>query len=280
MSPPAGQRLSDHRLAADPGCTRAAPGRRYRSRAARPVRRGRSPSCPATSPSTSSCSPWKGTRWQRPPSGTWPTPAAAPSWRRRETGHEPPPAAPRHRRVRAVVPGRHLLRLRRHHSAAHHQQDRGAGAARGESRLELEGQIAQREQALYEIRGRIRELAARSPMRKGSSRTTCWRVAALERELTDILGRYATTVGPSGRGPGSHPAARRRQAEPDRRDAAPARRGLSPQDRLGGRHRRRQRVHHLRHRHLRQHVQRRLGRRCCARSRRPWPSTRRSKAFR
>jgi hypothetical protein len=63
-----------------------------------------------------------------------------------------------------------------------------------ESRLELEGQIAQREQALYDIRGRVTELNRQVRDAEGQLEDNLLRVAALERELTAILGRFATTT--------------------------------------------------------------------------------------
>ncbi|MEQ8483517.1 MAG: hypothetical protein RIB46_04065 [Pseudomonadales bacterium] len=63
-----------------------------------------------------------------------------------------------------------------------------------ESRLDLEGQIAQREQALYEIRGRVTELTRQVTDAEAQLEDNLLRVAALERELTNILGRFATTV--------------------------------------------------------------------------------------
>ncbi|MAT83492.1 MAG: hypothetical protein CMD39_04315 [Gammaproteobacteria bacterium] len=63
-----------------------------------------------------------------------------------------------------------------------------------ESQINLEGQIAQREQALYEIRGRISELRRQVTDAEAQLEDNLLQVAALERELTRILGRYATTV--------------------------------------------------------------------------------------
>ena len=63
-----------------------------------------------------------------------------------------------------------------------------------ESRLDLEGQIAQREQALYEIRGRVTELTRQVTDAEAQLEDNLLRVAALERELTNILGRFDTTV--------------------------------------------------------------------------------------
>jgi hypothetical protein len=63
-----------------------------------------------------------------------------------------------------------------------------------ESRLDLDAQVAQREAAIYEIRGRIRELRRQVTDAEAQLEDNLLEVAALERELTDILGRYATTV--------------------------------------------------------------------------------------
>jgi hypothetical protein len=63
-----------------------------------------------------------------------------------------------------------------------------------ESRLDLEGQIAQREQALYEIRGRVTELTRQVDDAEAQLEDNLLRVAALERELSTILGRFSTTV--------------------------------------------------------------------------------------
>ncbi len=63
-----------------------------------------------------------------------------------------------------------------------------------ESRIDLDSQIAKREEALYEIRGRIRELRRQVTDAEAQLEDNLLEVAALERELTDILGRYATTV--------------------------------------------------------------------------------------
>lgn len=63
-----------------------------------------------------------------------------------------------------------------------------------ESQLDLEGQIAQREQTLYEIRGRIAELRRQVTDAESQLEDNLLQVAALERELTRILGQYETTV--------------------------------------------------------------------------------------
>lgn len=63
-----------------------------------------------------------------------------------------------------------------------------------ESRLDLEGQIAQREQTLYEIRGRVTQLTRQVSEAEAQLEDNLLRVATLESELTRILGRYATTL--------------------------------------------------------------------------------------
>ena len=63
-----------------------------------------------------------------------------------------------------------------------------------ESQINLEGQIAQREQTLYEIRGRISELRRQVADAEAQLEDNLLQVAALERELTRILGQYETTV--------------------------------------------------------------------------------------
>jgi len=63
-----------------------------------------------------------------------------------------------------------------------------------ESRIDMDSQIAKREEALYEIRGRVRELRRQVTDAEAQLEDNLLEVAALERELTDILGRYATTV--------------------------------------------------------------------------------------
>lgn len=63
-----------------------------------------------------------------------------------------------------------------------------------ESRIDMDSQIAKREETLYEIRGRIRELRRQVTDAEAQLEDNLLEVAALERELTDILGRYATTV--------------------------------------------------------------------------------------
>lgn len=62
------------------------------------------------------------------------------------------------------------------------------------SQIDLEGKIAEREQTLYEIRGRITELRRQVTDAESQLEDNLLQVAALERELTEILGRYSTTV--------------------------------------------------------------------------------------
>lgn len=62
-----------------------------------------------------------------------------------------------------------------------------------ESQVNLEGQIAEREETLYEIRGRISELRRQLRDAEGQLEDNLQEIAALERQLTDITGRYATT---------------------------------------------------------------------------------------
>ncbi|MFU8816495.1 MAG: hypothetical protein ACNA7W_14200 [Pseudomonadales bacterium] len=62
------------------------------------------------------------------------------------------------------------------------------------TQIDLDGKIAQREQALHEIRGRITEMRRQVTDADAQLQDNLTQVAALERELTDILGRYATTV--------------------------------------------------------------------------------------
>ena len=63
-----------------------------------------------------------------------------------------------------------------------------------ESQIDLESQIVQREEALHEIRGRITELRRQVTDAQAQLEDNLLHVAAMQRELTDILGRYATTV--------------------------------------------------------------------------------------
>ena len=62
------------------------------------------------------------------------------------------------------------------------------------SLVDLEGQVANRENALFEIRGEIRELRRQVTDASGQLDDTLLELAALERELTRILGEFETTV--------------------------------------------------------------------------------------
>jgi hypothetical protein len=62
------------------------------------------------------------------------------------------------------------------------------------SQINLEGQIAQREQALHEIRGRITELRRQVTTAEAQLQNNLSQVAALERQLSEILGRFSTAV--------------------------------------------------------------------------------------
>jgi len=61
------------------------------------------------------------------------------------------------------------------------------------SQINLQGKIAEREQALFEIRGQIRELNRQVEDASGQLEERLQLVAAMERELSRVLGRYATT---------------------------------------------------------------------------------------
>jgi len=63
-----------------------------------------------------------------------------------------------------------------------------------QSQLDLEGQIAAREQSLYEIRGQIKELRRQVEDASGTLQQKLLRLATLQQELSDILGRFATTT--------------------------------------------------------------------------------------
>ncbi len=77
--PAARQHHPAHRRAADAGGVGAEPEDRLRARSACATSTARSTRCRAACPSTSSSTPWRGTRWPRRPSGSWPWRAAAPS---------------------------------------------------------------------------------------------------------------------------------------------------------------------------------------------------------
>jgi len=62
------------------------------------------------------------------------------------------------------------------------------------SQINLEGKVAEREQALYEIRGQIRELRTQVTDADADLTENLQRLAALESELTKILGQYNTTL--------------------------------------------------------------------------------------
>jgi hypothetical protein len=62
------------------------------------------------------------------------------------------------------------------------------------SQINLEGQIAQREQALHEIRGRITEVRRQVTVAESQLQDNLTQVAALERQLSEILGRFSTAV--------------------------------------------------------------------------------------
>jgi len=63
-----------------------------------------------------------------------------------------------------------------------------------QSQLDLEGQIAAREQSLFEIRGQIKELRRQVEDASGTLQQKLLRLATLQQELSDILGRFATTT--------------------------------------------------------------------------------------
>ena len=61
------------------------------------------------------------------------------------------------------------------------------------STVNLEGQIASREQALFEIKGQIRELRQQVSDASGQLEDSLLELAQLRRELTQMLGRFAAT---------------------------------------------------------------------------------------
>lgn len=63
-----------------------------------------------------------------------------------------------------------------------------------ESQVNLEGVVEDREDALFEIRGQVRELRRQVTDSRSQLDDNLIELAALERELTDILGQYKTTV--------------------------------------------------------------------------------------
>jgi hypothetical protein len=62
------------------------------------------------------------------------------------------------------------------------------------SQINLEGQIAARERALFEIKGQINELRYQISDASGQLDKNLLQLAILEQELTRILGRFATTA--------------------------------------------------------------------------------------
>ena len=63
-----------------------------------------------------------------------------------------------------------------------------------QSQINLEGVVEDREDALFEIRGQERELKRQVTDSRDQLDDNLLELAALERELTDILGKYNTTV--------------------------------------------------------------------------------------
>ncbi len=63
-----------------------------------------------------------------------------------------------------------------------------------QSQINLEGVVEDRENALFEIRGQVRELKRQVTDSRDQLDDNLLELAALERELTDILGQYQTTV--------------------------------------------------------------------------------------
>jgi hypothetical protein len=63
-----------------------------------------------------------------------------------------------------------------------------------QSQVNLEGVVEDREDALFEIRGQVRELKRQVTDSRDQLDDNLLELAALEKELTDILGRYNTTV--------------------------------------------------------------------------------------
>ncbi len=62
------------------------------------------------------------------------------------------------------------------------------------SQINLEGQVADREKALYEIKGQVRELRLQVTDADADLEENLIALAALQRELTKILGQFETTV--------------------------------------------------------------------------------------
>jgi hypothetical protein len=63
-----------------------------------------------------------------------------------------------------------------------------------QSQVNLEGVVEDREDALFEIRGQVRELKRQVTDSRDQLDDNLLELAALEKELTDILGKYNTTV--------------------------------------------------------------------------------------
>jgi hypothetical protein len=63
-----------------------------------------------------------------------------------------------------------------------------------QSQVNLEGVVEDREDALFEIRGQVRELKRQVTDSRSQLDDNLLELAALERELTEILGQYNTTV--------------------------------------------------------------------------------------
>ena len=63
-----------------------------------------------------------------------------------------------------------------------------------QSQVNLEGLVADRENALYEIRGQVRELSRQVTDTRSQLKDNLLELAAVEKELTEILGRYETTI--------------------------------------------------------------------------------------
>ena len=62
------------------------------------------------------------------------------------------------------------------------------------SAVDLQGQIAKREQALFEIKGQISELRQQLDDASGQLEDSLLELARLQRELTELLGRFAATT--------------------------------------------------------------------------------------
>ena len=63
-----------------------------------------------------------------------------------------------------------------------------------QSQLDLEGVVADRENALFEIRGQVRQLERQVTDTRSLLKDDLEKLAAVEKELTDILGRYESTI--------------------------------------------------------------------------------------